>query len=212
MDLLNKIRFLLWILVLAGAATAYLDYCRLVQGEIPIFCKTTYNEKTKVETFRGLFYVAERTVKHNTDERLGLSSNVSYSFLHKTLKIKTQRPKTTYDFVLYVTPSIECPTPTKVYTELEDKKVYIDCIASIRIKNKDEEQSKDLNEVLLENPSILEDIILNTKFTGIDKDHTTEKYMTTDTTFANQILYIYKCSNKDIYITKNPNKLDNYCK
>ena len=215
MRLINRIRLLLWILVIAGAGTAYLDYDRLVQGELPVFCKTTYNEKTKVETFRGLFYVAERTVKHNTKERLELSSNVKYSFLHKTLKIKDKHPQTTYDFVLYVTPSLSCPTPARVYAELEDKNVYIDCIASIRIKNKKEKESKDLGETIKEDPTIIDEIINNVTFTGIDKDKTTEHYMTTDDTFSNKQLYIYRChgnNSRNVYITMNPNKLDSYCK
>ena len=88
MRFLNKIRLVLWVLAIAGAATAYLDYDRLVNGEIPVFCKKIYNETQKIETFRGLFYVADRKIKYDTREQLYLSSDVHYRYLNKILIIQ----------------------------------------------------------------------------------------------------------------------------
>ena len=214
MELIKKIRNLLFIFVIFGAATAYLDYTRIIDGEIPVFCKKTYNEKEKLETFRGLFYVAERTVKRSTREKLELSSNIKYKFLNQTLNIKVKHPKEEQEYVIYITPTIECPSPSKLYFELEDKKVYIDCIASIRLKEQNEKESKDLSTVLEESPNKLDDIINKLTFMGIDGDKSTEKYETINENFSNQKLYVYKCHKsdvKDVYITLNSKKEDNHC-
>ena len=213
MSFLNKIRLVLWVIAIAGAATAYLDYDRLVNGEIPVFCKKEYNQSEKIETFRGLFYIADRQVKYDTREQLYISSNVRYRYLNKTLKIDNPIPYKQNDFVLYITPSLYCPS-VRSYQELEGKRVMIDCIASIKIKKSNESVSKDLNEVLAEDPSVLDDITLKMTFTGIEDDHTTERYKTTGNGFSNIPFYIYKChkgeSYRDVYITTNSNRR-NYC-
>lgn len=213
MGLYNKVRLLLWLVVIFGAATAYVDYDRLENGKLPVFCQESYNSIQKVETFRGLFYIAERKVRRDPKERLGISSDVHFRFLHKNLTVQVKPIINQRDFVLYVTPSLTCPNLI-LYHELENKKVYTDCIASIKYKKKDESESKDLNEVLTEESSALDDVIIRASFTGIDNDKTTEKYIMKDTTVTDRVFYIYKChngSNRNVYITMNPNK-SKYCK
>lgn len=213
MAFLNKIRLLLWIIAIAGAATAYLDYDRLMNGEIPVFCKKEYNQTEKVETFRGLFYIANRTIKHDTREQLYMSSNVQYRYLNKTINIDNHIPYKQNDFVLYITPSLYCPS-VRLYQELEGKRIMIDCIASIKIKKANESVSKDLNEVIAEDPSIIDEITKKMAFTGIEDDKTTERYKTISNGFSNIPFYIYKChrgeSYRDVYITKNGDRR-NYC-
>ena len=213
MKVLKTIWWLLFIFVLFGAATAYLDYYNLTLGKAPVFCKKEYNEKTKVETSRGIFYIVERTTKQNPNETFNLSSNIKYRFLNKTLKIKLSSPKEKYDFILQVTPSIECPSPSRLYAELEDKKIYLDCIAEIHLKEASKKESVDLQEDFKGNPDRIEDIIKNLSFVGIEDDKTTEKYVTKDDTFSSKKLIIYRCNNetKDIYITQNNKMESNYC-
>ncbi len=213
MGIINKIRFLLWIFVFFGIITAYVDYNRMINGQVPVFCKVTYDEFQKLETFRGIFYVANRTVTRNPKERLAISSNIHYQFLNQDIHIKLKPVSKDHDFVLYVTPSLYCPDDLRVYHEFEDKKIYIDCIANIRVKYKEEKESRYLNEILAEDSSVLNDILLNMSFTGIEDNKTTERYLVNDSSFTSNPFYLYKChngNNRDIYITMNPNKR-NYC-
>lgn len=214
MKTLNRIKLLLWLIVFVGAGSAYYDYTRITDGLTPVFCKRSYDERSKVETFRGLFYVAERTVKVSTEETLNISSDISYRFLNQRLNIKVKAPKDEYDFVLLVTPAIQCPSPSKLYYEWEYNKLYLDCVIDIKVKEKDSKEAISLKEDLEKNPSRVEDILKNFDFVGIANDKSTERYVTKDTSFSNKKLYAYRCHNqesKDIYITMNPNMAPDYC-
>lgn len=211
----TKVKIFLWLVVILGVGSAFLDYTRMTSGEKPLFCIRKYDERNKIEKFRGIFYVAERTVKLDTRERLELSSNISYRFLNQNIKIKVKRPKDQYDFVLLVTPAIECPSPSKLYYEFDDKKVYLDCVISIQVKETEKKESVSLNEDLEKNPTRLEDIIKYLSYVGKAEDKKTEKFITIDDSFSNKSLVVYQCHNngvKDIYITRNKNMAEDYCK
>ena len=211
MSFLKKIRNLLFIFVILGAATAYLDYYRMTIGEVPLFCKKSYNPRTKIEEFRGIFYIAERTVKNSTKETLNLSSNVKYRFLTKTLKIKQKHPKDHYDFILYVTPSIECPSPSSLYY-MGEEKIYIDCIHKIEVKEKKSKEKIELKDYLAKNPESIEDIIKELSLTGIVNDKA-EKYIDKKDSFIVGHLTVYRCINesKSIYLTNSMEMVDDYC-
>lgn len=132
MEFIKKLRNILCLFVIFGIVTAYVDYQNLNKGIAPVFSIKQYNEKTKIEKSRGIFYEVERTIKYNTNEAFNLSSNIKYSYLNKTISIKLSSPKQKYDFILLVTPSITCPSPSKLYFELEKRKIYLDCIKKIK--------------------------------------------------------------------------------
>ena len=213
MGLLKKIRNLLFLFVIIAAGTAYWDYYQMRQGNYPIFCKDSYVAKTKIETCRGIFYIAERKVKQNTSERLELSKNIKYKVLNQTLKINLPRPKEKKEFVLLVHPNNMCGSST-LYYEWDDHKLYLDCIASIRVKNTDESKSQELNEALDSNPSLVEDILMNLSFMGKDIDGITERYAALDDQFSTKRIIAYRCHNglvNDIYLTLNPAMALDYC-
>lgn len=212
MRFLKKIRNLLFIFVLFGAVTAFYDYTNILKGNSPIFCIEQYNDKSKTEKFRGIFYIIERKVKQSPKEKMNLSNDITYKFLTKTIAIQLDRPKDQYQYTLLVTPATECLSNVMLYTELENKKIYLDCITSIRLKEKGKKNSKDLKEVLEKNPNQMEDILKNISYVGLEKDQTTEKYRSLDDTFVNREIIVYRCNNEeeDIYITNN-NKEQNYC-
>ena len=213
MEFLKKIKFLLWIVVFFGAITAYVDYNRLLDGDLPVFCKDVYDPSSRIETFRGIFYIAERQVKRDPNEALALSSEVQYRFLNQKISIQPKAVRSDHSFVLYVTPSESCPGEESLYQELEGKNIYFDCISSIRIKNINEKDSKDLKDVLLEDSSVLDDLLLEMSFTGIEEDQSTERYVVEDSSFATHSFYLYRChqeENHDIHISMNSEKRD-YC-
>ena len=213
MEFLKKVRNLLFIFVIVGGVTAYIDYTRMIEGENPVFCKSTYDEKAKEETCRGIFYIENRDIKQSPREKLNISSNVRYRIANQIIPIKLKSPKVTKDFVLYVTPSITCPSPSHLFYENDNQKIYLDCIASIKVKDKNQKESKDLKDALEENPSLIEDIIKNLSFTGYETDNTTEKYITTTDEFSNKKITVYRCSNNinDIYLTMNNTMAEDYC-
>ena len=211
--MLKTIRNLLIIVMIFGVVTAVVDYYRLTIGEKPVFCLDSYDYNTNKETFRGIFYIADRDINHSTSERLEMSYNIRYRFLIKELKITIPHPKVTSDYVLFVKKSLDCPLPARLYVDGEDKKIYIDCIDSIKYKDKKNKKYKSLDEVLKDKPKLIDDIINKLTLVGVGSDRTTEKYEALDDTFVNQHLYVYKCNNnvKDIYITMNPIQEKNYC-
>ena len=213
MGLLKKIRNLLFLFVLIAAGTAYWDYNQMRQGNYPIFCKDSYNAKTKIETCRGIFYIAERKVKRDTSERLELSKNIKYKYLNQTASIQLPHPKDEKEFVLLVSANNTCGSSV-LYYEWDDKKLYLDCIDSIRVKAKDEKNSKELKDALNDSASLIEDVLMNLSFVGKDVDGVTEKYMTMDDSFATRRIYAYRCHNgvvNDIYLTMNPVMAPDYC-
>ena len=210
MEFLNKIRLLLWIFVIVGIATAYIDYTRVTTGEAPVFCTETYDERTKEDKCRGIFYVMDRVVKRSPSERLNLSKKIEYRYLNQKVNIKLPVPKKKQDFVLSVTPSIDCPN-NNLYFEKEEQLIYIDCIASIRYKETNKKESVDLKEALEKDPTIIESIIKNLSLTGVGPDKVTEEYITLDDKFVNKNIKIYRCNKNKIIITLNNNKSFDYC-
>ncbi len=213
MSLLKIIRNLLIIAIFFGIVSAYIDYSRVIVGEKPVFCISTYNYDAHKESFRGLFYIVDRDVKYDPYERLEMSSNIKYRFLNQKLDITVPRTKVAKDYVLFVNKSLHCPLPSKLLVELEDKKVFIDCIDSIKYKTIKDKEYKDLGEVLKEKPKLLDTFINDLSFMGICNDKTTEIYKSLDDVFVNQTLYVYRCKGQvnDVYITTNPRKESNYC-
>ena len=72
MNFLKKIRNFLIIFTLFGVLTAGLDYLRMNSGLAPIFNISKFNEKTRIQSYRGLFYQASRKVKVSTNEPTNL--------------------------------------------------------------------------------------------------------------------------------------------
>ena len=213
MKILKKVKLILWLIILIGSLTAAFDYYRVMNGKAPIFCIRNYNQNTYLETSRGLFYKVDRIVKQDKGEKYNLSSKIQYQILGFIIPIKLERPKQESDYVLYVTKEKECITPS-LYIELDEYKIYLDCINSIKIKKKNSKETKELKDILLNEPSKINDLINQLAFMGIDEDKTTEIFYNDNDIFINQFIYLYKCHTedvKDIYITTKDIKDDEYC-
>jgi len=211
MNFLRKVRNFLLLFVFFAIVTAGVDYYRLTEGKIPVFCIKEYNKKTKVENYRGIFYIAERTVKENTKETLNLSSNIKYRILTFIIDIDLERPKQTYNYILYVKESDNCTTNATLYYQ-KDKKVYIDCLNTIKIKEKNKKESVELKDYLNNNPNEIENILNQLSLTGTINNKV-EKYVSKEDTFVIGKLIAYRCINEvdDIYLTTSDVLKDDYC-
>ena len=70
-----------------------------------------------------------------------------------------------------------------------------------------------MSDVLAEDPSVLNDILMKMAFTGIEADQSTERYVTTNNGFSTKPFYIYRChkgDSRDVFITMNSGRR-NYC-
>ena len=213
MSLLKTIKNLLLIVLLFGIVSAGVDYYRITNGLRPIFCQTTYNEKSRHETFRGLFYIAERKTKHSPSEELALSSNIKYRFLIKVLDIKLPTPVETKGYALVVRQREICPSGSKLYAEFDDKKIYIDCIEKITYKEKNSKKAIGLDEALQKDENLIEEILGDLSLVGMYNDEVTEVYVAEEDIITNKKLYVYRCNSKteDIYITLNNKMERDYC-
>ena len=94
------IKKLLFLFVLLGALSTGIDYARITAGETPVFNKKSYNSKTHVERFRGLFYIAERKVKSSVNEPLVDSSDIKFKVLTFKIDVPRQFKEQTFEFSL----------------------------------------------------------------------------------------------------------------
>ena len=212
MEFFKKVRNFLWIFFLFSCITAGIDYYRLTIGKIPIFCIKEYNERTKIESYRGFFYIAERTVKWDRREALNLSSNIKYQVLTKELTITLERPKQIYHYVLYVTPDLENQEST-LYYETKNQKLYFNGIKEIEIKKEKDKKKISLKEAFQKDPKLLEDIMSELSLTGQIENNKMEKYIAKKDTFVLGDLFAYRCHNElgDIYFTNKEEIQEDYC-
>ena len=73
MKVLKGIRNILIVILILGWVTAGYDYYRISRGDQPVFCIKSFDKKNKFESYRGLYYIVERTLKEKQEERFDLS-------------------------------------------------------------------------------------------------------------------------------------------
>lgn len=211
MKFLKAIRNIFLIVLLFGLITTYYDYTNLKKGNSPLFCLRNYNEKTKTEKLRGIFYIVERKVKENPSERFNLSDKITYHILWLQEEIVLERPKDTYDFILEIADNPTCESSKDLYVETKDYKIYLDCITSIKEKKKDEKTGTELKEILEKNPKEIDKIIENLSYMGKTAEETGEIFRATNDLWMNKKLSLYKCENQEIILTTKEGEND-YCK
>ena len=142
------IRNIIIIVFLIGIVTALIDYARMYGGDMPIFCTKSYNQKTKIQKFRGLFYESQRKIRANINESLVDSTKIKYKIFMFKLDIPRQFREETFEFNLDVSPSEECSESSKLYYADLDVKVYTYCLDDIGVKEPTESKSKSLPMLL----------------------------------------------------------------
>lgn len=192
---LNAIKNVLIIIILIGFVTAGLDYTRMTSGELPIFNINSYDETTNIQTYRGMFYVAERKVKASINEPLVDSSHMKFKIL--TFDLDVPRKFASEEKFTIETVSISnCQEPSKLYYADLNVKVYLYCLESIDIN--DGGKTKSFETYLKKNTSIIDDIDTKLDYMGLYRDNTTLMFKEKNDDFTNEGLTMYRCNKENI--------------
>ena len=200
--MLKSLRNLLIFVILVGSLTAFIDYTRMVSSEGPLFSISSFNEKSGIQSYRGLFYQASRRVKVNKDEPLSDSSEITYTVLTKKISIPSKSSNDSFLFSLDTKSSEFCSNSSLYYAD-NDIKVYTYCLDSIDVKKLGKKSTKPLLSYLEKDNSIIFDIVQNVPFMGLYNDNSTEFFKSIDTSFTESGLIIYQCNKpyiNDIYL------------
>ena len=74
----GTIKELCLLFILVSIGSALLDYARITSGMVPLFCLKSYDEKTNIQSYRGIFYQASRKVTVSPDEELTDSTDIKF--------------------------------------------------------------------------------------------------------------------------------------
>lgn len=200
---LKAIKNVLVIIIMLGFLSAGIDYVRMNSGDVPIFNISSYDQTSNIETFRGLFYIAQRKVKASVNEPLVDSSDMQYKILIFDLKVP-RKFNSADTFTLETKVIDNCHDKSVLYFANTKIKVYTYCLESINIT--DGGKTKDLLSYLEKDHKIIDDIDNKLDFTGIYKDKTTLMFQAKNDEFTNNGLTMYRCNKEyinDVYLAPN---------
>ena len=199
---IETIKELVLLFFLIAVGSALIDYARITGGEVPLFCLKNYDEKTKIESYRGIFYQASRKVSVSPEEDLVDSSEIKYYALTKEINVPTKFKNEEFKYTLNTVVSDYCGNAMLYYADQETK-LYTYCLDSVRLKEAGKSDDSELSEYLKKDSSLMEDIVSNVPFRGLYSDDETLMFRTEDDSFVNNGLAIYRCHKpgiNDIYI------------
>ncbi len=198
--MLKKIRDFLIILVIFGVSSAGIDYFRMNSGQAPIFNISKYDESTKIQSYRGLFYQASRKVKVSTNESLVDSSDIEYTVLNQKLKVPNQYKEQSLDFTVKTKVDKSCSKGSVLYYADLDTKIYLYCIDEVNVTSLN--KTKSLLDYLKKDSKFMGNFDINLAYNGLSNDMSTEVF--TDLyNLSNNGLTMYKCHGtnvNDIYL------------
>ncbi len=201
MKVFQWIKKLLLCVVIFGVFSAGIDYLRMISGDVPIFNIRRYNSKTHIQTFRGLFYVAERKISASENESLVDSSEMNFKVLFFDLNVPRQFKEMVFDYTISTQVKEKCTEPSELYFANKEIKVYTVCFDEIQILT--DEKTESLLSYLSKDISIIDDIQNRIAYTGLYQDNSTMKFESFDDTFTNQGISMYVCNQEninDVYI------------
>ena len=213
--ILKFIRNVIIIVLLFGIFTALFDYARMYGGDLPIFCKKEYVDKTKIQKFTGLFYNAERKIRASVNEPLVDSTNIKFTIISYKLDIPRKFREETFEFYLDTTPSVECSGNSElIYADLNIK-VYKYCLDDINVRPATDKNGKPIIDYLSKDDSIIEEIASKIAFTGRHKDGSSLMFTTLDHNFASNGIDMIMCNRdniNDVYLLKEGTEMrDEFC-
>lgn len=202
MKVIKVIRNFLIIVVILGLITAIVDYNRMTKGKTPLFSMQSYSEKTRIEKYRGIFYIAERKVIRDKKESLSSSSEIKYRFLTYDLDIPKVNIAKKNNYIILTKEQEKCDSKSKLlYADL-DRKYYTYCLDEIKIKELNSE-SKSLLDYVKKDDTIIKEFEQIMDYRGLYKDGTTQMFKTDKGILSNNGLAMYICNKKninDVYI------------
>lgn len=192
---------LLIAILLLGTITCLIDYLRINSNQMPIFSIVNYNEKTKKQTFRGLFYIIERKVTISNQESIKDSKNISFKVLTFDLKIKEGLLEKRDIFQLDVKESANCNAPSSLLYSSANIKVYTYCLDSVDVSINEKKESL---LSYFEKKDSAEEFLSKLLYNGLASDHRSYIYSDYNKLITQNGLKVYECNtingNKDIYI------------
>ncbi len=201
MSILNAIKRFLIFVILVGFFTAGIDYIRMIGGDVPLFNLRSYDSKTHIQTFRGLFYIAERKISASEEESLVDSSEIRYKILIFDLNVPRQFKELVFDYTVETQERESCFGPAELYFANKNIKVYLFCLDDIQLVSQGKKNS--LLSYLEKDDTILDDLDTRLGYTGLYLDGVTMKFESMNDSFANPGLAMYRCNYpniNDVYI------------
>lgn len=200
------------IFVLFGVLSAGIDYYRMKSGNVPIFNLKKYEKSTRIQTFRGIFYKAERKITTSEEESLVDSSNMKFSILIFNLNVPKKFKDIEMPYSIETKEIENCSEKAKLYYADKDIKIYTYCLSEIKIK-KDNKTTKLIDNLKKDN-DIINDIDSKLTYLGLYEDQSTLMFDSTDD-FTNNGLTMYRCHEpliNDVYIgPKNMKFQSDFC-
>ena len=199
---------LLILIVLLGAATCFVDYTRVLDNEEPLFAIKQYDSISKIQKYRGLFYIVERKISVTPTETMAESKNISFKVLIYELSLKARKISDKKLINMKYKEEEQCTTSKLIYAT-ETIKIYTYCLDNIEFT---ENSKKITYDKLFKNTRLIEVI----PFSGLDNDKTTEIYIDENKEYSKNGIKIFKCNNnhdrKSIYITTmSKEKQNDFC-
>lgn len=214
MKLLKCIRNIIFLVLVFGFITAFIDYTRMVGGSEPIFNISSYNSSKHVENYRGLFYQASRVTKINDKESLIDSNDIKFIVLTKQIDILNQSNDDSLEYTIKPVAGDVCDGVSKLYYADSNIKIYSYCFDSFKIVEKGNDKEEDIKKYLKEDKYFYEDLIQKMAFTGLYLDGSTEIYKSVDD-FSSEDILLYKCNSSDIddlyIVPKGVPFMDDFC-
>lgn len=184
-------------ILLIGIVTGLIDYFRMTKGKLPIFNISSYDSSHKKQFYQGMLYTASRKVTGSDKENLEDSTKLKFKLFYSiNLYIPEQKKvdKNEYNFII----KEDSKCNSNLYYADLDKKVYLYCINSIKVNN------RELLSYLEKDKNIIDNIENSINYTGLYNDNTMM--------FKDTNIKIYHCSNNDIYIGNSDLEfMDDFC-
>ena len=125
-----KLLFLLFLLFLISSGV---DYLRMKNGDLPMFCVSRYNPNKNMQLFIHPFYSAQRKVRASTEEPLADSSRVSFHLLGFSLPIERIYIEDKENLTVSTKEISNCSEKAKLYYANLFIKVYTYCLDDIQV-------------------------------------------------------------------------------
>lgn len=212
---------LLFTFILVGVLSTGIDYARVMGGETPIFNIKSYDEKTHIQRFRGLFYIAERKVKNSVNEHLVDSTNIKFKVLTLEIDVPRQFKEQTFEFSLE-TKNEELCQPSRLIYANKEIKIYTYCLEELNVIDNGTGNKDSLANYLKNDYTIIEDIDTKLLFLGTIIDNSQDsqgiilKYKSDEDKFTNNGIEMYRCDKlniNDVYLVpKGIGIKEDFCK
>ena len=189
-----KLLVLLFVLFLMSSG---IDYLRMRNGKLPMFCMNTYNPYKNIQMFINPFYTAERKVRASIQEPLVDSSKVSFRLLYFNLPIERKYVEEKENFTISTKEISNCEEKAKLYYADLFIKVYTYCLDDISIKVNDKSDS--LLSYLKKDITILDDIDSKLAYKGLVYSTNTQEFISRDDiNITNLGLKMYRCNDTNV--------------